>query len=470
MKHGVFVTSLLLVLVSGLLPGVTPAEAQTVVLEVGPHGTHATIQAAIDLVVSGEETEIRVEGGASYVENLEIDAAFAGGTLALLGGWNTDFTSRIFAPQDTVIDGDQADRVIDVFGIDGDLVIDGFTLTNGLAAGAGGAILIHPDGDAEVTLSNIRIVGNTATAATSAPGGGMYVELSSTQRLEVSNCRITNNLATSTGGGVIKGGGISLRATGDSSFLIEGCEIDHNAVESTGQVWSAGLQAYLQDNANGELSDLTIVENTADSPDVWVSGASVRTRDASVIDVQRLAIALNTAIGVDPAPQLWTDSAETSLLRMSDSIGGLGDEDGLVFNADHTSTVRLVNLTVVDCVGTGVAVNQYGSAAMSLYNAISYGSLYDLTTHGSVDTGFNLIGVDPHFVDPAGIDFELGLGSPAENAGTNSPPGGLGLVDFAGNPRIQDGTVDIGCYEGIAEIFSDGFESGQTDAWSTVSP
>ena len=39
-----------------------------------------------------------------------------------------------------------------------------------------------------------------------------------------------------------------------------------------------------------------------------------------------------------------------------------------------------------------------------------------------------------------------------------------------GNPRIKDVTVDIGCYEGIAEIFSDGFESGQTTNWTVTSP
>ena len=81
-----------------------------------------------------------------------------------------------------------------------------------------------------------------------------------------------------------------------------------------------------------------------------------------------------------------------------------------------------------------------------------------------------MIGVDPLFVNTGLPDYELGIGSPAENAGDNNPPGGLGLLDMGGNPRIVDGTVDIGAYEGIAEIFSDGFETGLATSWSATTP
>jgi PKD repeat protein len=58
----------------------------------------------------------------------------------------------------------------------------------------------------------------------------------------------------------------------------------------------------------------------------------------------------------------------------------------------------------------------------------------------------NLNNVDPLFVDPANGDFHLQATSPCINAGDNSAPG-LPATDMDGNPRIANGTVDMGAYE-----------------------
>jgi hypothetical protein len=38
-------------------------------------------------------------------------------------------------------------------------------------------------------------------------------------------------------------------------------------------------------------------------------------------------------------------------------------------------------------------------------------------------------------------------GSPAIGAGTNLGAAVVGTVDFAGNPRVQNGAISIGAYE-----------------------
>ena len=446
------------------------AEAQVTILKVGPHGDFVKIQDAIDAAVVGAQTEIRVEGGTTYVESLLIPASFNDGELALLGGWDMDFNDRPFAPPGTIIDGNQADRALYVRMSGGSLVVDRFTLTNGLAdMGAGVSVVLS--GDALVTLEDVRITGNTVTATGSAMGGGMRAAFGENGRVEVLNSRIHNNVAVSTAVDDARGGGLDILLTDSASFLVQGCEIDNNTIESAGgSLMGAGISVILVQTTSGDLLDTTIADNTAIGTNGYASGGAINLQNFGTLNVERTAFGLNTVTGGGTASQLRTVLSEDASLRMSDSIVVLGDYDGITMAAYGSSTVNLMNLTVADQLEDGIDLYQLETSTVTLYNTISFGNLVDLRTSGAVDTGSNLIGVDPLFVNPAAIDYHLRIGSPAENAGDNSPPGGLGLLDFDGNPRIKDVTVDIGCYEGIAEIFSDGFESGDTSAWSNSVP
>jgi hypothetical protein len=57
---------------------------------------------------------------------------------------------------------------------------------------------------------------------------------------------------------------------------------------------------------------------------------------------------------------------------------------------------------------------------------------------------------DPWFRNAAAGDYQLAEGSPCINAGTNLP-WMAAATDLAGNPRIYDGRVDMGCYEFVPE-------------------
>lgn len=88
------------------------------------------------------------------------------------------------------------------------------------------------------------------------------------------------------------------------------------------------------------------------------------------------------------------------------------------------------NIQGADNGGTGL-YRFLASGTASLYNTIIYNNTTNTNSLTGLDTGNNLIGVDPMFVNSAGRDYRLLHGSPVINAGTNSPPGGLGSETFA---------------------------------------
>lgn len=61
------------------------------------------------------------------------------------------------------------------------------------------------------------------------------------------------------------------------------------------------------------------------------------------------------------------------------------------------------------------------------------------------DSGQNLVGSDPQFINPAGGNYRIATTSPAVNTGVVSSS--MASVDLAGNARVVGSTVDMGAYE-----------------------
>jgi predicted outer membrane repeat protein len=69
--------------------------------------------------------------------------------------------------------------------------------------------------------------------------------------------------------------------------------------------------------------------------------------------------------------------------------------------------------------------------------------------------GPGMIDSDPLFADLAGGDIHLTFNSPCRGSGDNSAPG-LSDIDFEGDPRIAQGTVDMGADEFHAHLYYTG--------------
>jgi len=445
------------------------------VLTVGDHGTYSTIQAAISTALGASSTEIRVEQG-TYLENIYIGSAFVSEYLEITGGWNATFSARSSDASLTVIDGSQLiNPVVSIGSAGASVRVDGFTVTNGTGSVAGG-FQVRPSGDGEVTVSNNRIIGNTASAATIPGGGGVgFRQTSGGGRFYLLDNLISGNTVENTGGASSSGGGVELYAHDASSFVAVGNLItDNTCVAPLDTVFGCGASLYHDSTGNSSFSANTVKGNrsvTAAGTDVHGAGGSLSVGpNGNILSARGNLWIDNRDMGSQEGTHVQITTNGTGTLIASDSVVAGGPDIGVGAWSYDTSTLRFTNLTVFDHADMGVFFTAYG-AESTLYNTIVFGSTTLTDFNGTaVSTGGNLLGIDPLFVSPASWDCHLRSGSPALDRGDNSPPGGLGPTDADGNPRIIDGTVDIGAYEGVATLFDDGFESGDTSGWSVVVP
>ncbi len=442
------------------------------ILTVGPDGDYASLQDAIDVaIVAGGEDQIRVQVG-TYPENLSISSSSIAGSLAILGGWDSAFSSRSPHAESTIIDGTQSGRPLTIEISGGEVHFDSMTFSGGLVEDTlpfGGGFYAWLTGDAVIRMDNCRIVENTVASPSQAWGGGVSVRLEGTSELHLNRVFVLDNTADcgSGGGG---SGGLYIVASDSSIVTISSAVVDRNTVSTSNLsalIQYGGLAVFGDDESMVSIEDMQVRANSLEgSANVWVSGAQLGGGQSLV--VQRCRFIDNQAPSSDSVYQTFVADG-----RITDSVVAGGNANGALLGGTET-TITATNLTVADAPGTGITLNLGTGSFVTLFNSIFFGNADDLeilsTGAGTVDMGFNLSGVDPGFVDSAGRDYHLRIGSSAENAGTNTPPGGLGTLDCDGRPRLIDAIVDTGAFEGISEIFIDGFESSTTYSWSYVHP
>lgn len=207
------------------------------------------------------------------------------------------------------------------------------------------------------------------------------------------------------------------------------------------------------------LANLTFVDNHASQ-----IGGALSIGDATMTNV--------VFIGNSAARGGVVAVASGGSLTVTNGVflnNGADLEGGAIHMAENASLV-VTNATFVSNSGSGRAVfnrrgdavvtnvimsNHVAPAVFNFFPAVttishsliegSGGSGTAWDTDLGVDGGNN-IDADPQLVDPIGFDVRLHQDSPAIDAGDNAVPS-LPLVDLGGNPRIVNGTVDMGANE-----------------------
>ena len=407
----------------------------------------------------------------------------ADGTYAPINSNNKAITIQsVNGAAATIIDGGYpaaTNRCVLAGGLAGktNTVIRGFTIQNGCnrgftggnnGAGVAGGTLYdcvvrfnHGEGNGGGVVYSAMYNCTISDNDTLSSGGGAY-------NATLTNCQLANNSCIANGAGAI--GGVLVNCTvisnraevaggGVSGTTMTNCVVrDNVSMNRAGGVFRGNLYGCVISNNvaytfgggidGGTATKCIIVGNAA----YQYGGGAIL---ASCYDSEIIA---NTATG--DAGGIHGCKVYSCILanNESGSDGGgayYGELENCVIFGNHANNGGGVSLSVCrNCTiyGNtsnlrGGGVNQGRSGNLSTnYNCIVYGNVG--ATDPEIDTrvpSFNCYTNDPHFIRAEAGDFRLRYNSPCINAGNNAYV--TNTVDFAGNARIDNNTVDIGAYE-----------------------
>ncbi|MCL5256307.1 MAG: Ig-like domain-containing protein [Chloroflexi bacterium] len=315
-------------------------------------------------------------------------------------------------------------------------VLDGFTITGGYgpAPGAG----IYQDYGA-TTFRNLIVTGN-ATGDVNYGGGGMFYWSNDTAWTTLTNVTFSNNQASVSGGGLFATGKIALdnvdfdsnTAGADGGGMATTSQYQYptlNNVRFTGNQAAGSGGGFSDIGANAVLTNVQFTGNECSSTSRGGGGMDVYTGSPSLTNVLFRGNISNSYGGgglyVFPGTAVLTNV----------TIANNSAPDWSEFFAQSLTTQTIANSII------------WGAGANGGWFAGEYTATYsDLKDQwGGVYPGTGNIDANPQFV--SSTDLHLQLTSPCIDKGDNTAvPSGV-TTDLDGNPRIFNGTVDMGAYE-----------------------
>jgi predicted outer membrane repeat protein len=397
----------------------------------GIQGPKATIQAAIDVSIEND-TVIVAPGAYEGAGNRDIDFQGLAITLRSENG-----------PETCIINcnGSELDSHRAFYfhtAEDADSIIDGFTITNGYAWGAGINCL-----DSSPTIRNCIFQDNS----TNSKGAAIAFDQSDSL---IQNCTFAFNNADEGG---------AIYAT-QSQLSIDACSFQYNATTGSAPFGRGGAIC-LEDDSQITLTDSTIKNNVSAT-----FGGAIFCKDSEVIIVNSL-IKGNWAESFGGA--IYANFSQLAITNCTYS-GNVSQFRGGAIHTFDTTNVTIYNSifwgdSVFDPTGVGPEFSLGTGATLNIFNSTVQGGLVSLYLEGGAILNWDntVITQDPIFAEPGywdpndtpdnsnddswiDGDFRLLTNSPCINFGNNAAIAGYD-TDFRGFNRIIDTSVDLGPYE-----------------------
>ena len=313
----------------------------------------------------------------------------------------------------------------------GDIELTNCWIRDSEADGNGGGIFVY---DGTTTLTNCYVYDNMASKgggvmvddvaeliatgttfkdneSTNGNGGGIYVNEEAEASL--TNCQVISNVSSKHGGGIYSNKG---------DVTVERCVIRDNSAEKRG----GGLRL---NGGDARVENTLIIGNSASY------GGGINT--SAEADFRNCTIAKNTASGAGGG--IYVRDKTT---RMINSILVLNEADNNVNAFVHYSE------SVTD-IESGETTEVYDPHFRADRTLSTYKNWENKNDAGIVNYVYNAS--LPLFVDPNNNDFHLAANSQALDVG-NDDDWFVSSLDLDGNTRVQNGSLDLGCYERVGAL------------------
>jgi parallel beta-helix repeat protein len=344
--------------------------------------------------------------------------------------------------------------------------------------------------------SSPSLTGCTFSRNSGGWGGGMHNRSSSPT---LTACDFAGNNASNSGGGMYNG---------SSSPILIDCSFNENNLGHNGGGMYNDLSSPRLSNcafidnegylggaiynyrSSASLADCIFIRNRA------YLGAGIFNAD-SLPSLRNCAFSGNTAKYGGSGGGMFNSSSSPTLVNCAFSANAAEKDGSGMYNGN--SSPRLINSTfsanaIYNAGSSPIFTNciVWGSETTSVVNTSSTPTITYSNIQGGY-TGVGNISIEPKFVrspwtgsdgvfgtaDDDYGDLRLRSGSASLDAGANAAiPEGV-VTDFAGSPRIQNGAVDLGAYEGACTastkvVYVDGGSVGAntgtswTDAYTSL--